>query len=57
MVGRLEKSLYGTRDAALDRAEAYTKVLRGMGFEKGASSPCSFFHKVWGVRVVVHSPV
>ena len=33
MVGKLEKSLYGTRDAALNCADAYTKVLLAMGYE------------------------
>ena len=54
MVGKLEKSLYGTRDAALNWAEAYTEVLLGMGFEKGTSSPCSFVHYDWDLRTVVH---
>ena len=54
MVGRLQKSLYGTRDAALNWAEAYTKVLLDMGYEKGTSSPCSFYHKGWDLRTVVH---
>ena len=35
MVGKLEKSLYGTRDAALTWAEACTKVLLAMGYKKG----------------------
>ena len=26
----------------------------GLGFVKGASSPCSFFHKQRGIKVVVH---
>ena len=39
MVGKLEKSLYGTRDAALNWAEAYTKVLLAMGYKKGLSNP------------------
>ena len=54
MVGLLEQSLYGTRDAALSWSEAYTDVLVDMGFEKGVSSPCSFFHARWDLRVVVH---
>ena len=45
MVGKLEKSLYGTRDAAMNWAAAYTTVLIEMGFTKGTSSPCSFVHK------------
>jgi hypothetical protein len=54
MVGKLEKSLCGTRDAALNWAEAYTKVLISMGYKKGLSSPCSFHHKEWDLSTVVH---
>ena len=54
MVGKLEKSLYGTRDAALNWAEAYTKVPITMEYEKGTSSPCSFHCKEWDVSTVVH---
>ena len=45
MVGKLEKLLYGTRDAALNWAEAFTKVLISTGYRKGLSSPCSFHHE------------
>ena len=34
MVRKLEKSLYVKRGAALNWAEAYTKVLLAMGYEK-----------------------
>ena len=40
-MGKLELSLYGTRDAALSWADAYTKVLIAMVYKKGSSSPCS----------------
>ena len=39
MVGKLEKSRYGTRDAALNWAEAYTKVHLAMGYKKGFAQP------------------
>lgn len=44
MCGLLKKSLYGTRDAAHNWASAYTAVLERVGFEKGITSPCSFWH-------------
>ena len=50
---KIHKSSYGTRDAALNGAQAYSEVLLG-GFVKGLSSPCSFFHQAWGIRTVVH---
>ena len=54
MCAKLHKSLYGTRDAALNWAQAYSEVLEKMGFRKGQSSPCSFFHEEWQIRTVVH---
>ena len=45
MVGKLETSLYSTRDTALNWAEAYTKVLISMGYKIGLSSPCSVYHE------------
>ena len=36
MCAKLNKSLYGTRDAALNWSQAYSEVLEGMGFVKGA---------------------
>ena len=45
MCAKLYKSLYGTRDAALNWAQAYSEVLEGMGFVKGRSSPCSFYYQ------------
>ena len=51
---KLLKFLYGTRDAALIWSRAYCEVLDSLGFEQGKSSPCSLFHKGWGIRTVVH---
>ena len=54
MCAKLHKSLYGTRDAALNWAQAYSEVLEKMGFKKGQSSPRSFFHEESQIRTVVH---
>ena len=54
MCAKLLKSPYGTRDAALNWARAYSEVLEGIGFVKGLSSPGSFYHPGWAVRTVVH---
>jgi hypothetical protein len=54
MCAKLHKSLYGTRDAALNWSQAYSEVLQKMGFAKGSSSPCSFYHKELAIRTVVH---
>ena len=52
MVGKLEKSIYGTRDAALNWAD--TKVFLAKGYKKGLSSPCSFHHEEWDLSTAVH---
>ena len=54
MCAKLHKSLYGTRDAALNGGQAYSEVLEGTGFVKGQPSPCSFYHEAWKIRTVVH---
>ena len=54
MVGRLERSLYGTRDAALNWSLKCTKVLEDIGFVKGASSSCTFYHAGRRVYMTVH---
>ena len=54
MCAKLHKSLYGTRDAALNWSQAYSEVLEVMGFVKGRSSPCSFYNESWKIRTVVH---
>ena len=54
VVGLLERSLYGTRDAAANWSDEVSKVMEALGFAKGASSPCSFFHAGRGIKAVVH---
>ena len=53
-VGRVKLSLYGTRDAALNWAAAYTRYLLSLGFEQGRASRCNFQHKSRGIRLTVH---
>ena len=53
-VGRLNRALHGTRDAAINGAQAYSEVLQKMWLAKGSSSPCSFYHKELAIRTVVH---
>ena len=54
MVGKLNLSLYGTRDAAQNWAKEYTSFLRSLGFCPGCSAPCNFVHKAYEVHVTVH---
>ena len=54
MVGKLQLSLYGTRDAAMNWAMEYTEHLGKLGFVQGVSSPCNFAHKAMELSVTVH---
>ena len=54
MCALLLKSLYGTRDAAYNWTQAYTKVLVDLGFTKGESSPCSFWNNKKQIATIVH---
>ena len=54
MVGQLNLSLYGTRDAALNWAKTYSEFLVSIGFQKGRGSPCNFFHATRGISTTVH---
>lgn len=54
MCCKLVKSLYGTPDAAINWAAEYTKVFLEIGFAKGASSPCTFYHSRLDMCLAVH---
>ena len=52
--GKLNYSLYGTRDAAQNWEAEYTRYLTKLGFKRGLSSPCIFYHAARDMTVVVH---
>ena len=54
MVGRLNQSLYGTRDAAQHWSIEYTQTLRAAGLIVGQASPCNFRHTTRDLIVTVH---
>ena len=54
MCGRLNFSMYGTRDAAANWSDEYTQRLVEMGFKTGKASPCVFHHKEKGLRTYIH---
>ena len=54
MIGRLNASLYGTRDAQLNWEKTYVRVLEGMGFVRGVAVPCTFSHSKKKIQVAVH---
>ncbi|CAE7031422.1 unnamed protein product [Symbiodinium sp. CCMP2592] len=54
MVGKLRKSMYGTRDAAAIWQADYTAALLAAGFERCPAWPAIFFHKDREIRLLVH---
>ena len=54
MCGRLNFSMYGTRDAAMNWQAEYSQRLIDNGFEQGKSNPCVFHHIGKGIRTLVH---
>ena len=54
LVGYLLKSLYGTRDAAMNWQEEIAKVLLQDGYERGKYNPCLYWHPKRKVKTLVH---
>ena len=52
--GRLDRTMYGTLDAAEQWSLHYSKVLLQAGFRQGKASPCHFYHSLYQVRILVH---
>ena len=42
LVGKLDRTMYGTLDAAERWAEHYSQILVQAGFRRGTASPCHF---------------
>ena len=53
-LGRMERTMYGTRDAGAIWEQTFTDALLKMGFTQGLASPCTFRHEDWGIALVVH---
>ena len=54
MIGRLNLSLYGTRDAAQNWSVEYTQTLEQAGFLTGKASPCNATRRTRDLGVTVH---
>ena len=52
--GILEKSMYGTRDAAQNWEHHYASVMEKLGFRRGAAVSCLFYHADRQIRVGIH---
>ena len=44
LVGKLNRTMYGTLDAAAQWAAHYAGILIQAGFRRGRASPCHFYH-------------
>ena len=53
-VAKLNLSLYGTRDAAQNWSEEYTRRLRELGFTVGNATPCNFVCEAKELHITVH---
>ena len=54
MVGLLNKSMYGTRDAAINWQEEVAKSMKAWGFRRGRYNPCVYVHAEMDIKVIVH---
>ena len=54
MVCKLDRCMYGTRDAGNIWEHMYTDALLAIGFSQGLASPCCFHHKGLQLSCVVH---
>ena len=54
IVGRLQNSLYGTSDAAVNFQREFKKLMREQGFVVGAYNVSTSYHRQHGLRVMVH---
>ena len=54
MCGRLNKAMYGTRDAAQNWEFAYADFMEEADFTRGKANPCIFWHEKKSIRVVIH---
>ena len=53
-VGRLLKTLYGTRDAASNWERPIRKVMESLGFVCAMGTPCNVLHAKRNLRCTVH---
>ena len=54
MVGLLGKSLYGTRDAAINFQKEVRKVMAGNGFSNGRYNVSTYYHRNRDLKTMVH---
>ena len=52
--GKLNYSMYGTRDVVQNWAKEYAEMLIAIAFTQGKASPCVFHHKARAIRTFAH---
>ena len=57
LCGKLNFSMYGTRDVAMNWQAECSQRLIESGFRQGASTPCVFYHEETGIRALVHGAI
>ena len=53
-VGLLNKSMYGTRDAATNWQEEVAREMKKIGFRRGRYNPCVYWHLEKRIKAIVH---
>lgn len=53
-VGHLQRSLYGTRDAAMNWQEEVAREMKKRGFKRGRYNPCLYWRESDDVLMMVH---
>ena len=54
LVGKLDKAMYGTRDAPAMWQEELERTLTASGFVASVATPCVYLHPELGVSAVAH---
>ena len=54
LMGRLNKAMYGLRDAPQVWQQEVRRILKGMGFIESVTSPCVYVNSQTSVRIVTH---
>ena len=57
VVGRLARSLYGTRDAPMNWDLTIAEFMKKLGFLQGQSNPCIYYHPARELRTEVRGDV
>ena len=57
LVGILNMSVSGTRDAAKNWQEEVATMMKSWGFVQGTYNPCLYHHPIWEISTLVHGGV